>query len=55
MTAHARRFGRQCREHFERPEAACAAEPKRDVETAPAPDQTAKAEQAPEGQTRSGK
>ncbi|MYW89148.1 hypothetical protein G3I59_00515 [Amycolatopsis rubida] len=37
MTAHARRFGRQCREHFERPETASAAEPERDAETVPAP------------------
>ncbi|MGV9297435.1 hypothetical protein [Amycolatopsis sp. NPDC003676] len=48
MTAHARRFGRQCREHFEHPEAARAAEPKHDVETAPAKDE--KAEPEPEVQ-----
>ncbi|WP_020661058.1 hypothetical protein [Amycolatopsis benzoatilytica] len=34
MTAHARRWGRQCREHFERP--APVAEPKPDAGKEPA-------------------
>ncbi|WP_158688098.1 MULTISPECIES: hypothetical protein [Actinomycetes] len=44
MTAHARRFGRQCREHFERPETARASEPKPDPETAAAPEPAAEPE-----------
>ncbi|WP_162834477.1 hypothetical protein [Amycolatopsis circi] len=51
MTAHARRFGRQCREHFEHPETARAAGPEQDVETAPAPDEAAKTEPEPEVQS----
>ncbi|MET9261257.1 hypothetical protein [Amycolatopsis sp. NPDC004079] len=50
MTAHARRFGRQCREHFEHPETARATEPKQDVETVSEPDRAAKAEPKPEVQ-----
>ncbi|MCG3752288.1 MULTISPECIES: hypothetical protein [Amycolatopsis] len=49
MTAHSRRFGRQCREHFERPEPARTAEPKPDAEAVPEP------ERAPEPETRPGK
>ncbi|WP_158684602.1 hypothetical protein [Amycolatopsis orientalis] len=41
MTAHARRFGRHCREHFERPETARAPEPKPDAEAAPEPERAA--------------
>ncbi|GAB3365684.1 hypothetical protein [Amycolatopsis echigonensis] len=55
MTAHARRFGRQCREHFGRPDAARAAEPKPDAEAVPAPEQAAKADQVTEEQVQSGK
>ncbi|WP_406635793.1 hypothetical protein [Amycolatopsis sp. WGS_07] len=54
MTAHARRFGRQCREHFERPEAARAAKPERDAKAVPAPDQAAKTDRVPEGQAQRG-
>ncbi|GAA1030985.1 MULTISPECIES: hypothetical protein [Amycolatopsis] len=50
MTAHARRFGRQCREHFEHPETARATEPKQDVKTAREPERAAKAEPEPEVQ-----
>ncbi|WP_409186272.1 hypothetical protein F9C11_19380 [Amycolatopsis sp. VS8301801F10] len=44
MTAHARRFGRQCREHFERPEPARASEPEPDAASAPAPEPAAEPE-----------